>query len=110
MSYQIHITSAAERDMDRAVDYIEFSLKNPKAADDLMDEAERQINALSNFPKKQPLVDDKLLASWGIRFIQVNHFLVFYVISEADSEVIVVRFLYAKSNWASILKCGFPLV
>ena len=35
MSYQLHITSAAEHDLIRAVDYIEFTLKNPDAADKL---------------------------------------------------------------------------
>ncbi len=46
MSYRIHITSAAERDLNRAADHIEFVLKNPKAADDLLDEAEKQINSI----------------------------------------------------------------
>lgn len=110
MSYQIHITSAAERDINRAVDYIEFSLKNPQAEEHLLDEADRQINALSDFPKKHSLVEDKLLAFWGIRFTQVNNYLVFYVISEEDKRVTVVRFLYAKSNWTSILKFGFSLM
>ncbi len=36
MSYRIYITSTAERDIMSAADYIEFTLKNPKAADDLL--------------------------------------------------------------------------
>ena len=47
MSYQIHITSVAERDINNAADHIEFVLKNPKAADDLLDEAEKQISSHS---------------------------------------------------------------
>lgn len=38
MSYQVHITSTAEHDIMRAADYIEFTLKNPNAADNLLDE------------------------------------------------------------------------
>lgn len=110
MNYLLHITAAAERDMSLAADHIEFVLKNPQAADHLLDEAERQINALAQFPKKFPLVEDKLLASWGIRFTRVNNYLAFYVISEEDQQVNIVRFLYGKSNWASILRLGFPLV
>lgn len=52
MNYNIYITSAAERDLIRAADHIEFVLKNPKAADDLIDETEKKINSLSNFPEK----------------------------------------------------------
>ena len=39
MSYQVHITSTAEHDIMRAADYIEFTLKNPDAADNLLDAA-----------------------------------------------------------------------
>lgn len=35
-TYQVHITRRAERDLARAQDYIEFSLKNPQAADGLL--------------------------------------------------------------------------
>ena len=110
MTYLLHITSTAERDMAQAADYIEFVLKNPQAADQLLDKAEHQINALAQLPEKFALVDDKLLASWGIRFTQVNNYLAFYVISKEKQRVIIVRFLYAKSNWTSILRLGFPLV
>lgn len=42
MSYQVHITSAAELDIIRAADHIEFTLKNPDAANPLLD-SKRQI-------------------------------------------------------------------
>lgn len=109
MSYHIHITSAAERDLNRAADHIEFVLKNPKAADDLLDEAEKQINSLADFPEKFRLVDDPILSSWGIRFVIVNGYLAFYTISEERKTVIIVRFLFQKSNWNAILHQGISL-
>ena len=110
MSYQIHITSTAEHDIMRAVDYIEFTLKNPDAADALLDTATEQISALADLPQKFCLVDDPILASWGIRFIIINNYLAFYIIDEKRQTVIVVRFLYQKSNWTSILRQGFSIV
>lgn len=109
MNYYLHITAAAERDMALAADHIEFVLKYPQAADLLLDEAEGQINALAQFPEKFPLVEDKLLASWGVRFTKANNYLAFYIISEEEQQVSIVRFLYGKSNWTSLLKLGFPL-
>ena len=106
MTYDIYITAAAERDLLRASDHIEFVLKNPKAADDLINEAEKQITSLTDFPEKYKLVDDTVLASWGIRFVIVNGYLAFYTISENTKQVIVVRFLFQKSNWNSILRQG----
>lgn len=108
MSYHLHITSVAQRDISQAADYIEFVLKNPKAADDLLEETDQKINALLPFSQEHPIVEDKLLAAWGIRFTQIKNYLAFYVIEE--NQVTVIRFLYAKSDWISILKVGFPLV
>lgn len=108
MNYHLHITSIAQRDISQAADYIEFVLKNPKAADDLLEETDQKINALLPFSQEHPIVEDKLLAAWGIRFTQIKNYLAFYVVEE--NQVTVIRFLYAKSDWISILKVGFPLV
>lgn len=110
MSYNIHITATAEKDLIRAADHIEFVLKNPDAADGLLDEAEKQINSLSDFPEKFRLVDDPVLASWGIRFVIVNGYLAFYTISQEENLVTIVRFLFQKSNWTAILRQGFSLM
>ena len=109
MSYIIHITATAERDIMRAAYHIEFNLKNPTAADHLLDVATKQINSLADMPQKFRLVDDPVLASWEIRYVIVNNYLAFYTIDEEKQMVIVVRFLYQKSNWNAILRQGFSL-
>ena len=109
MSYTIHITATAERDLLKAADYIEFSLKNPDAADHLLDTVDEQISSLAEMPQRYRIVDDPVLSSWGIRFIKVNNYLAFYTIDENKQLVIIVRFLYQKSNWAFILHHGIPL-
>jgi len=110
MSFKIHITSAAERDIIHATDHIDYALKNPKAADDLLDHTERQLNSLCEFPEKFKLVDDPILASWGIRFIVIDNYLAFYTVDTENNLVTVIRFLFQKSNWKSILRQGFPLL
>lgn len=110
MSYIIHITAAAERDILRAADYIEFTLKNPTAADHLLAAATEQINSLADMPEKFRLVDDPVLASWEIRFIMVKNYLAFYTIDKEKQMVMVIRFLYQKSNWNSILRQGFSSI
>ena len=101
MNYQIVITQVARRDIFQAVDYITYVLKNPKAANDLIDEINRKINALVPFPTAHPIVQDKLLATWQIRFIKIKNYLAFYLIKE--NKIIVFRFIYIKRNWISIL-------
>ena len=72
--------------------------------------ATEQIGSLAVLPQKFCLVDDPVLASWGIRFAIINNYLAFYTIYEEKQTVIIVRFLYQKSNWTSILRQGLPLV
>ena len=110
MTYQVRITKTAERDLLAASDHIEFVLKNPKAADDLLDEADAQINSLDEYPERCKVVDDPVLNSWGIRcYIIVKNYLAFFIIDEDKKEVIIVRFLFQKSNWNSILRQGIAL-
>lgn len=103
MKYNIHITRAAERDMANAYDYIDLVLKNPDAADHLLNEAEAKIGELADFPCKFEVVQDRLLSLWGIRFTIIGNYLAFYVVDEKTHTVHIVRFLYGKSNWISIL-------
>ena len=104
MKYSILITPSAEHDIVEAADNIEFTLFNPAAADDLLDKTEEAINKLSSMPEKHALVDDPVLASWGIRMIVIENYLAFYVIDEGNKTVSIVRFLYGKRNWLSILR------
>lgn len=55
-------------------------------------------------PAKFAVVDEPVLISWGIRIFRVNNYLVFYRIDEAANTVHVVRFLYGKRNWKSVLR------
>lgn len=105
--YDLHITSAAENDLNEAADYIEYVLLNPDAADRLLDAATERISTLAEYAQRNALVDDPVLKAWGIRFIQVNNYLAFYVIAEEENRVYIVRFLYGKRDWIGILKQGF---
>ena len=54
MKYQLHITQSAERDLIQAADYIEFVLKNPQAADDLLAEADKKDPCLAAVSQRTP--------------------------------------------------------
>lgn len=105
-AYSIHITKTAQRDVMRTVSYIDTVLKNPIAADALINEFEKRIQELSSFPEKYALAKDPMLASWGIRFLVIKNYLAFYLVDRQTETVHVVRFLYGKSNWVSVLQDG----
>lgn len=109
MNYEVRITRAAENDLNEAADYIEFVLLNPQTADDLLDTVEETLPTLAQYAQRYALVDDPVLKAWGIRFVQIKNYLAFYTVSEEEQKVYIVRFLYGKRNWISILKNGFSM-
>ena len=103
MNYRIQITALAQRDIDEAAGYIEYSLRNPQASAALLDAVEEEISSLSLMPERCPVVEDEYLASLGIRFLRIKNYLAFYRIDERHSTIYVVRFLYGRRDWAPIL-------
>ena len=106
MSCCVHITKAAECDLEGAADYIHYVLLNPSAAENLLDEFENLLNDLREYPEIHTIVDDPVLFEWGIRFAPLKNYLVFYTLSKEDNMVYILRFLYGKRNWTAILKQG----
>ena len=106
MKYQINITAKAARDLHEAADYIEYTLLNSKAADDLLDKVETEIQKLVFMTQKHSIIDDPVFAAWEIRMIAIRNYLAFYVIDEDEKTVYIVRFLYGKRNWNDILRNG----
>ncbi|MBQ9663064.1 MAG: type II toxin-antitoxin system RelE/ParE family toxin [Oscillospiraceae bacterium] len=109
MSYDIHITRTAEEDLSEAVSYIDNVLLNPEASDALLNALDIQAADLADSPEKYMLVDDPVLHSWGVRFTLVKNYLAFYVIEEESKTVHIIRFLYGKRDWITILRHGFSL-
>lgn len=102
MKYNVRLSSAAKEDILRNADYIELVLKNP-FAEHFLDETEAKLHSLSEFPERHPLVRDKPLASWGVRFLPVMNYMVFYQIAAEQKTVYILRVLHGKSGWFAIL-------
>ena len=109
MIYDLHITGSAENDINEAADYIEYVLKNPQAADGLLDAVEETLPTLIDKPKRNMIVSDPVLSAWGVRFVQIKNYLAFYIVDDDAAHVIIVRFLYEKRDWIGILRGGFSL-
>lgn len=90
--YEIEITDLAEQDLENAGDYIAFRLQNPSAAVNTVQGIRRQINKLQNFPEKNELDEDPVLAELGVRMSYYRSYKIYYVIRE--KAVIIVRILH----------------
>ena len=102
--YTVTITEPAEQDLNSAVEYYLNVLKAPKAAQTLLDEIEEKLNFLSTNPLVYEIEYDNYLQERNIRSVLVRNQLVFYIVNQNSEEVIIIRILYARRNWLSILK------
>ncbi len=103
MKYRIKVADTAWADLQEATDYIEYVLMNPEAANALTEKVLEKIASLEELPNRYQTVYDAVLKRCGIRSISIDNYLLFYIVSDADQTVHVVRFLYAKRNWAGLL-------
>jgi plasmid stabilization system protein ParE len=104
--WKILFSDKAEDDLSNAVEYITKILKAPVAAEKLLSDAEKEIGKLEEFPFSCPLVKDKYFSEKGVRFLVVNNYLVFYLLRESEKEVSIIRFLYGRRDWVSLLESG----
>lgn len=96
MTYKIIYTQKALADLDAVASYIKLKLCNVSASDCIVEKFFGEGDSLASFPTRYPLCNDAFLRAWGIRFVPVKNYLLFYVVREDESAVYVIRFLYAK--------------
>ena len=102
--YLLNITDIAEEDILSTIEYIINILKAPMAADNLLDDIERQEEILENMPHIYPFVPDEYLARRRLKFVMIKNYILFYIVNEDEKSVNVVRFLYGRRDWKNILK------
>lgn len=103
INYNIVITEPAERDLQGIAEYIANELLEPTTARKLVTKIAEAVFQLEQMPFRNSLVRDERLARQGIRGLLVDSYIVFYTVSEKEKTVTIIRILYGKRNWNSLL-------
>lgn len=90
--------------MRKIKDYIWRDLGNPIAAGDTVKGIIRKVNSLSIFPQRQPLLDDKLNNTKGLRMLPYKNYNIFYYYDMKEDVVYIIRVLYGRCDWKSVMK------
>lgn len=101
--YKVLMTQPAANDLKGISDYIVRELREPTIAQKLVSKIKAAVMSLEQMPTRHALVSDEKLPFQGIRKLMVDNYIIFYVISEKEAKVTVVRILYGKRNWAKLL-------
>ncbi len=92
MQYRIKITELAEQDLENASDYIAYELNNPTAGENTVKGIRKQINSLVNFPERNELDEDAVLAELGVRKDYYRNYKIYYIVSK--DTIYIIRILH----------------
>lgn len=99
--YELRILPLFEDDLNEIVDYITYRLRNPAAAERLIDEVEREINErLSCAESFEPYRSNRE-RKYPYYRIQVKNFTIFYVVIGNTMEV--RRIIYSRRDLENLV-------
>ena len=97
--YKVKIYPSAQRDLREIVDYL--NTLSPSAALRYYDKLTQEIASLSTMPERCPRPRDLALAAKGYRYLIVENYLIFYVVS--GGTVQIQRILYGRRDYRALL-------
>ena len=104
MAYNVRIMEKAEEDLSEIVDYISDTLKNQKAADNLLVGFLQEKDNIAENPYMYPLSDNPILQNEGYhRFLFYRNFIALYLIDDIEKIVSIMRIFYAKRDYGKLI-------
>lgn len=97
------ISKSAAADIEEIVDYIAINLQEPAIALKQIDRIKGAMMSLQTMPESHSVVFDKHLASKGIRLLLIDNYLAFYTANKSTAAVNIVRVLYGRRAWETLL-------
>lgn len=99
--YDIIISAPADQDLrEISGDIVK---KHPEKWQKEINNIGATIHNLDKIPFSNALVSDERLVTAGIRKVLIDKYIVFYIASEKDKTVSVIRILNLRRNWANLL-------
>ena len=95
--YELRILPLFEEDLNEIVDYITYRLRNPVAANNLIDAVEAAIYERLPVAESFEQYTSSRERHYPYYRIQVKNFTIFYVV--IDNVMEVRRILYGRRNW-----------
>lgn len=97
--YKVKIYPSAQQDLRDIVGYL--NTLSPSAALRYYDKLTEEIASLSTMPERCPRPRDLALAAKGYRYLTVENYLIFYVVS--GGTVQIRRILYGRRDYRALL-------
>lgn len=97
-TWQVVYTEQAELDLRCIYEYIAFSLLAPEVAVKQTRRIMDGVAKLNHLPLRHQLYERKPWRSKGLRVLQIDSYLVFYIPVESQKTAAVIRIMYGGRN------------
>lgn len=94
MKYSIVLTETAQADLSAIFRYIAVDLQSVQNANAQLSRIEKAIASLDQMPERYRVYDRKNWRECNLRIMPVDNYLVFYVSTQEDTTVTVMRIMY----------------
>ena len=94
MKYSIVLTETAQADLSEIFRYIAVELQSMQNANSQLSRIEKAIASHDQMPERYRTYDKKNWRQRNMRIMPVDNYLVFYVPSQENSTVTVMRIMY----------------
>ena len=101
--YRVNISDLAKQDIRETASYIRNDLQEPTIAYKTTEAILDAIFTLEDMPARIGLVNDERLAKKQIRGLHVKNHTAFFRINETLKTVDIIRVIYSRRDWATIL-------
>ena len=102
--FEIRIVDAAEQDLNQIFGYIADTLHEPEAASRLMSSFREAFDSLQQLPFRQRPLQEEPYTSLGVQRLFVGNYIVFYSAIEGDATIQILRVLYKRREWQTLLE------
>lgn len=101
--YDVVVEESAEKDLISIFSYIAEILLEPSTANRVFRVISEKLLDLAYMPERHQTITEEPYASWGIRKLPVENYTVFYSIYEESREVHIIRVLYNRREWQTLI-------
>lgn len=101
--FKILITEPAGKDLRELMELFIKVRKDKVLTQHLLADLEKAQTDLALRPFGYALVNDEKLVTAGIRKLWIDNYIVFFIASEKDKTVSLLRILLAQRDWADLL-------
>lgn len=103
MHYKVVVTQEALEDVSNLANYMIDIFKNQKAADDFLNDYDRQVQFLSTFPIGYRGISIEY-RGYEIRLKPFDTYNLFFVVDDEIGQIVILRLLKNLQDWKQILR------